>query len=379
MSNTYLVKTLKGLEPVLAKEITDLGGRNVQSLRRAVSFEGSKAMMYRANYCLRTALRILVPIREFAAQTPQHLYNHARRIPWDRYLDVDGTLAIDSVVNSHFFTHSKYAALKFKDAIVDQYREKYGRRPSVNKDYPDLRIHLHINHDRCSVSIDSSGESLHKRAYRLSRTQAPLNEVLAAGMIILSGWDKKSPFIDPMCGSGTIVIEAASIASNQPPQRFREEFGFMKWKDYDEDLWESIKAEAWQKVVPITTPILGSDMSGISLKIAQENLLRAGFQKEVRLRLKNFSKLPPPPPGPGVLMMNPPYGERLAPKDILSLYKMIGDQLKQQYPGYAGWIISSNMQALKHIGLRADKRITLFNGPLECSFRQYKIFAGKEA
>ncbi len=374
-----IVKTLHGLEEVLAQEIRDLGGADVQLLKRAVSFEGDKRLLYRANLELHTALRVLVHMKDFIAKTPEELYKKIRRIEWLDYLDVDQTFAIDATATSGIFRHSKYAALKVKDAVADYFRQKTGRRPDVNVDYPHLRINLHINEDKCSLSLDSSGDSLHKRGYRANTLEAPLNEVLAAGMILLSGWRGDSTFVDPMCGSGTLLIEAALIANNIPPQLHRKEtFGFTRWNNYDAKLWADVIEQAKANIHPQQCEIVGFDKDRRAVRITEQNIFSAYLDSShIKVARSAFEKLEPPPP-PGVILMNPPYDERLEQQEIDEFYKMIGDVLKQQFAGYEAWIISSNMEAMKFIGLRPSRRITLYNGALECKFQGYEMYEGSK-
>ncbi len=372
------VKTLARLEEVLAQEIAEIGGTDIEIGKRIVSFEGSLKQVYRANYELRSAVRVLIPIQSFKARHEDELYRNIRKIDWSEYMTNHQTLAIDSVVvNTPAFRHTKYAALKAKDAIVDQFRANTGRRPNVSVDRPDLRVNLHINQGQASVAIDSSGDSLHKRNYRTQTGPAPMNEVLAAGLILLSGWKGDSLFLDPMCGTGTLCIEAASYAWNIPPQINRSNFGFMKWANFDEKLWEEVKAKAQKNRKTSGPQILGSDKDFKSIKIAQQNIDAAGMSDKIEIQRKKFEKLVPPE-GPGIIIMNPPYDERLGVEDIGALYKMMGDQLKQQYAGYEAWIISSNMQAFKQVGLRPSKRIKLYNGPLECKFQKYEMYTGSK-
>lgn len=361
------------MEPVLAAELTALGGAKVQELKRAVAFEGDQRLLYRANYELRTALRILMPIYDFTAQREQHLYEGFRQIDWSRHLGVNDTLAIDAVTQGEVFRHSQYAAQLAKDAIVDQFRERMGRRPSVNVEAPTLRIHLRISGTFCEVLLDASGDSLHKRGYRKDTVDAPLNEVLAAGMVLLSGWTGKSPFVDPMCGSGTLPIEAAMIATRRSPQYLRPGFGFQKWKDYDAKLWQSVKAEADARVQQNEFPIYASDKESRARNATSLNLMAAGLEDVVAVEKIPFEKLEKPAPT-GLLMANPPYDERLKVDDVAKFYESIGDRLKQQWTGWDAWLISSNREALKNVGLRTEKRITLFNGPLECSFQHFPLF-----
>jgi len=371
-----LAKTMLGLEPILAKELADLGAKNIKQLSRAVQFEGEQKLLYRANLELRTALRILKPFEEFKTKHENHLYKKMRSIDWEDFLTLENTFAINAVTSSKYLTHSKYIALKTKDAIVDQFRDKYGLRPSIDLKQPDLRIDIHIAKDNlCTVSLDSSGESLHKRGYRVQAVEAPLNEVLAAGMILLSGWQKDCAFVDPMCGSGTLPIEAAYYAYNIPPQWYRDFFGFKKWKDFDADLWASVKREAEAQMQPFEHPILGFDQEFQALKIASQNVVAAHLEGKVEIDVARFERLEAPAEE-GLIIMNPPYDERMSVADMEAFYQSIGDQLKQAFAGYTAWIISSNKDALKNIGLRTSKKVTLYNGPLECKFQKYELYAG---
>jgi len=371
-----LAKTIFGLEDVLADELLKLGAKDIQKLNRAVSFKGDIGFMYKANLSLRTALRILKPIKSFTVKNEQELYREIQKIDWSFYMDVSNTLAIDSVVSSEQFTHSQFISQKVKDAIVDQFREKFGERPNVDLDRPDLKVNIHITGDACTVSLDSSGESLHKRGYRDKTNLAPLNEVLAAGLVLLSGWDKESTFIDPMCGSATILIEAALIAANIPPGYYKEEFGFQRWKDYDKDLWDKIYESTVNKIKNNPIQIIGVELSRNVAKKAKENVKLAKLEDAIIIRNSAFEDFEPPV-GPGVLVMNPPYGERMhQEEDINGLYKSIGDTLKKKYKGYVGWIISSNPDALKSVGLRPTRKIPVFNGQLECRFMKFEMYEG---
>ncbi len=371
-------KTIYGLEETLSQELQRLGAKDVEIHNRAVSFVGDKGFMYKANLCLRTALRVLVPIETITVYNEKSLYEAIQSIDWEKYMDVNDTLAIDTVLNSELFTHSQYVSQKAKDAIVDQFRAKHNVRPDVDLDKPTIRIHLHIFHDVCTVSLDSSGESLHKRGYRDKTNLAPINEVLAAGLVILSGWDKRTNFIDPMCGSGTILIEAALYANNIPPGYFREDFGFMRWHKFmpfDEELWDTIFDAAVNKITNHEQKILGGELSPNVAKKAKENIKLAKVDDVVSIRncdMKDFEV----PPGRGVVIINPPYGERMVKDNIEELYKMMGDTFKKKFAGYNCWILSSNMEAFKHVGLRPTRKITLFNGQLECKFQKYEIYEG---
>ncbi len=373
-----IAKTIFGLEEVLSVELQRLGARNVEIHNRAVSFTGDKGFMYKANLCLRTALRILVPIQSFKVTDEKSLYDAIQSINWENYMDVTDTLAIDTVLSSDLFTHSQYLSQKAKDAIVDQFRAKHGERPSVDLDKPTLRIHLHVVGDDCSVAFDSSGESLHKRGYRDKTNLAPINEVLAAGMILLTGWDKRTNFVDPMCGSGTILIEAAMIANNIPPGYYRDEYGFEKWKKFmafDDELFNTIFDSAIDKITNHEQKIIGGDISRNVAKKAKENVKLAKVDDIVNIQTCAMQEMEVPA-GRGVVIMNPPYGERMVKDNIEELYKAIGDTFKKSFSGYDCWVISSNMEAFKHVGLRPSRKITLFNGQLECKFMKYEMYAG---
>jgi putative N6-adenine-specific DNA methylase len=372
-----IAKTISGLEEVLAVELTEIGADDIRILNRGVQFFGDKTTLYKANYLLRTALRVIKPIAVFEASNEEQLYNEVYKIDWTQYLQVNGTFSVDGVTSYSNITHSKYLALKTKDAIVDQFREKFGSRPNVNLDKADLVVNVRIFRNECTVSIDSSGESLHKRGYRLEAGLAPVSEVLAAGLVLLSGWDRKSAFIDPMCGSGTIPIEAACIACQIPPGFFREDYCFMHWQDFDNDLWESIKKEADNKIVEYKGDIIGSDRSGRILAIAKKNVRSAGLNHVITLKTSFLNDLIPPGSG-GVVVMNPPYDERLKTEDVTGLYKSIGDALKQHFHGYQAWVISGHKEALKFVGLRPSRNITIYNGPLECRYSRFEIYEGSK-
>ncbi len=368
-------KTLFGLEEVLASELLKLGAKNIEKHNRAVSFTGDKGFMYKANLCLRTALRILVPISTFKVKNEEDLYNKVKEIDWEKHMSVHDTLAVDCALNSELFKHSQFLSQKTKDAIVDQFRDKHGKRPSVDLEHPSLRISLFVYKDTCIVSLDSSGESLHKRGYRDKTNLAPLNEVLAAGMIMLSGWEPHLSFVDPMCGSGTLLIEAALIAANIPPGYYREEFGFERWKDFDKELWDTIVDGCLGRISSRDARILGTDISRNVARKAYENVHLAKVEDTVVVKTSGFTDLEAPAEK-GTLILNPPYGERMDSEDINALYKSIGDTLKKNWKGYDAWIITSNMEAVKHIGLRPSRKIMLYNGPLECRFLKFSMYSG---
>ena len=388
-----VAKTFKGLEPVLAQELTELGADEVQIERRAVSFSGDKALMYRANLCLRSALRVLVPIRSERLKVkgerlkPEDwLYEVAKSIDWSRYMGAETSFAIDATVYSETFRNSRFVTYRVKDAIVDWWKEKAGKRPNVSVSEPELFINVHIANETLTVSLDSSGESLHKRGYRVATTEAPINEVLAAGMLLTAGWKGQSDFYDPMCGSGTIPIEAALIARNIAPGVFRKSFAFEKWPDFDEELWSEIYNDDSHER-EFTHKIYGSDASFYAVQQAQKNVKSAGVAKDVELRQIRMeelkvesrkSKVESEGAEGALVMINPPYGERLASnKDMEELYGKIGTALKHRFTGATAWIISSNDAAMKCIGLKPAKKMQLLNGELDCRFNKYELFQGK--
>ncbi|PTX42828.1 putative N6-adenine-specific DNA methylase [Christiangramia gaetbulicola] len=379
MANNFrmIAKTLYGFESILAKELLDLGAMEIKEGNRMVSFVGDKGFMYKANLCLRTAIKILKPYESFKANSEQELYDNIKRLPWEKFLDVKGSLAIDSAVHSDIFTHSQYVALKTKDAIVDRFREKFGERPDVDLDFPDLRINIHIENNFCNVSIDSSGDSLHKRGYRTATNIAPINEVLAAGMLIMSGWDGQCDFLDPMCGSGTIPIEAAMIACNIPPNLNRKEFAFEKWSDWDEDLYEKIEESALKKVRDFHFKIKGYDKAPSAVMKAKDNVKNANLSDFIEIQQKSFFESEKENEGYLHMLFNPPYGERLE-IDIEEFYGKIGDTLKQNYPGTHAWFIATNFDAIKSVGLRASRKIKLYNGPLEGRLLKYVLYEGSK-
>lgn len=377
MENTFkmVAKTMAGLENVLAEELTAMGALNVEPLYRAVSFEGNKELMYKANYCCRTALRILKPITSFVARNELSLYNNIFKIQWHEIFNINETFAIDAVTSGNYFTHSQYAALKVKDAIADEFREHFGARPSVDVEDPDLRINVHIENEKVTVSFDSSGESLHKRGYRKNVDKAPMNEVLAAGLIKLTGWQCDCNFVDCMCGSGTLPIEAAMLAMGIPAGFFRKKWGFMTWHDFDKELWQNVMLDAGAEMEEFNYEILASDRSAKAVEIARANIENAHMHYDIKLSKQDMFEMVPPEGG-GIMIINPPYGERLEEKDIVTLYKGIGDALKKNFKGFEAWVISSNKDALKLIGLKPSKKIDVYNGPLECKFEKFEIFEG---
>lgn len=370
-----IAKTFQGLEEILAEELTTLGANDIQIGRRMVSFSGDKRMMYKANFCLRTAIRILKPIKNFTAKDADEVYHQIQTIPWEEYLDVNKTFAIDAVVFSEEFRHSKFVSYKVKDAIVDYFRKKTGKRPSVRINNPDVLLNIHIAQTTCTLSLDSSGESLHRRGYRQEQVDAPLNEVLAAGMLLMTGWRGECDLIDPMCGSGTIPIEAALIARNIAPGVFRKGFAFEKWVDFDSEMFDEIYNDDSQER-EFTHKIYGYDNNPKANEIATHNIKAAGVSKDVTLKLQPFQQFEQPQEK-SIIVMNPPYGERISTNDLLGLYQMIGERLKHAFVGNEAWVLSYREECFDQIGLKPSKKVPLFNGALECEFRKYEIFDGK--
>ena len=370
-----IAKTFYGLEEVLAEEIINLGGDDVEIGRRAVFFKGDKKMMYKANLHLRTALRVLKPVKAFKAKNADEIYETLRKFNWEEYMDLKQTFTVDTVLFSDTFKNSQYLTYRVKDAIADSFNAKYGKRPSVRLVNPDIYVHLHISNDMCTLCMDSSGESLHKRGYRVDQTEAPLNEVLAAGMLLLAGWKGQTNFIDPMCGSGTLPIEAALIALNIPAGIYRQRFAFQAWKDYDADLFDELYDEDTQR--PFEHKIYGSDISRQAIAIATKNVESAGLSKYINLKAKAVQDILTTVGNEGILMTNPPYGERIKPTDLMGLYKDLGERLKHVFAGYQAWVLSYRKECFDNIGLRHSKRVHLMNGALECEMRLYEIFSGK--
>lgn len=371
-----IAKTFSGLEDVLAKEIKKLGGQNVHRGKRAVYYEGNLELIYKSNYWLRSALRILKEIDNFQFNNVDQFYLRCKQVNWKKYLDINQNFVVNSVVvNSKDFRNSMFASLKVKDAVADYFRSNFNKRPNVNTENPDIIINVHIFQNFCTLSLDSSGESLHKRGYRIKQGSAPLNEVLAAGLIYLTGWNGNSDFMDPMCGSGTLPIEAAMIAQNIPAAKFRKEFAFQNWNDFDPILWTKITEPVEKR--DFRYKIYASDISGSNLLNAQTNARRALVFKQIQFRCSDFNNLDIPLKD-AILLTNPPYGERLKEKDLDGLYDMIGERFKHQYPGNQAWIISSAIDSLKHIGLKPSQKLDLFNGALKCKFNKYDLFEGKK-
>jgi putative N6-adenine-specific DNA methylase len=370
-----IAKTFMGLEPVLAKELTQLGANNIQTGRRMVSFTGDKEMMYRANFQLHTAIKILKPIHHFKARSADDVYEEIKKLDWTTYLDNNRTFAVDAVVFSEEFRHSKFVSYKVKDAIVDQFKEKTGSRPNISVANPDLRLHIHIAEDDATLCLDSSGESLHRRGYRQESVEAPLNEVLAAGMIMMTGWQGDTDFIDPMCGSGTLLIEAALIARNMAPGVFRKEYAFEKWPDFDAELFDRIYNDDSQER-EFNHHIYGYDVDMKAVNTARMNVKAAGLSADITVEQQDFKDFMQPREK-AIIVTNPPYGERISTPNLLETYSMIGERLKHQFTGGDAWILSYREECFEQIGLKPSLKIPLYNGSLECEFRKYQMFDGK--
>jgi len=372
-----IVKTHAGLEQVLADEIKSLGVNSPEILKRAVACEGTEALLYQINYKCSCALKVLKVINEFKFGNNEEFYKKINDINWEIYLNENGSLAIDALATHSIFNNTQFIARFTKDAIADRFRSRFNTRPNVDFDKPDLRINIHIHNDFCTVSLDSSDISLHKRGYRTINVEAPINEVTAAGLIRLTNWQKDMPFFDPMCGSGTLLIEAAMYAINIPAGYYRSYFGFMKWKNYDADLFDKIKLDADANIVEFEHQIYGADVLKKNIRIANENIRFAKLQLDIELRQSDFIESIPPFKN-GILLFNPPYGERLEINNPIEFFKNIGNTLKRNYPGNIAWVFAQDNLALKHIGLRPSKKITLFNGKLECKLLKFELFAGKK-
>jgi len=367
-----------GFESVLARELRNLGAQDVREGVRNVKFSGDKGFMYKANLALRTAIRILVPIHTFKLYNEDDLYNNLLKIKWENYFDVNKTFAINSAVHSDNFTNSHYVSLKSKDAIVDYFRRKYQDRPNIDIKHPDVLFNIHIQKDTCTVSLDSSGDSLHKRGYKSETNIAPINEVLAAGLVLLTGYDGTQHFIDPMCGSGTILIEAAMIANNIPVNINRPEFAFEKWNDFDEDLFELIHDSLLKKVRNSSQKIIGFDKAPSAVRKATNNVANASLEEFITIERQNFFDTEKPVEGKTIVLFNPPYGERLE-INVPVFYKEIGNSLKQHYTDTNAWFITSDFTTgLKSVGLRTSKKIKVYNGKLECRFVKYEMYKGSK-
>ncbi|WP_421889734.1 THUMP domain-containing class I SAM-dependent RNA methyltransferase [Marinoscillum sp.] len=371
------IKTLFGLEEILAEEVRKIGGQNVELQKRSVSCEGDMHFLYSANLNLRTALKVLVPVYHFTARTEQQLYDQVMKHDWSRYLNNNQTFAIDNTVFSEFFRHSQYAALKTKDAIVDQFRNRTGKRPSVDIKAPDIQFDLYGFKDQFTISLDSSGDTLNRRGYREPGHEAPLNEVLGAGLLYLAGWNKSIPLIDPMCGTGTILIEAAMMGQNIPPQINRHDFGFKNWSNFHPTVWNQVVSEGKAGIRKAQLNITGGDIDGDAVLMVNKSLRKFKLSDSVTVTRQDVRDHRPKTPD-GMIICNPPYGERIGRENTNDFYKAIGDVLKNNFAGFDAWLMSSNMEAFKHIKLRASKKIVLFNGPLECKFQKYEMYRGSK-
>ncbi|TXG39297.1 THUMP domain-containing class I SAM-dependent RNA methyltransferase [Seonamhaeicola maritimus] len=372
-----VAKTLFGFEELLSKELTQLGAQEIKSGVRNVSFVGDKGFMYKANLGLRTAIKILKPIHTFTVSSEKDLYDKIYKMDWSPYLKPTGSLAIDATIHSDLFSHSLFIAQKTKDAIVDKFRDTMGQRPNVDLKFPDVKINVHIDRRQCTISLDSSGDSLHKRGYKTATNIAPINEVLAAGLIMLSGWDGQSDFMDPMCGSGTMLIEAAMIACNIPPNLMRKEFAFERWQDWDVELFEKIEESLLSKTRDFHHRIIGYDKAPSAVYKAIDNVKNAQLDDFITVKHEDFFKTQKGYEEKLHMVFNPPYGERLN-IDMEAFYKNIGDTLKQNYPGTDAWFITSNLDALKHVGLRPSRKIQLFNAKLESRLVKYVMYEGSK-
>ena len=375
-SFTMQAKTFYGLEDVLVQELKQLGASQIVKKNRAVEFLGDLGFLYKANYSLRTALKILVPIHHFKAKNETIFEKEINKIPWENYFFNSQSFAIDATVYSDYFKHSQYIMLKMKDGIVDRFRKKFGKRPDIERFNPDIKFHLHISNQEVTISLDSSGDPLFKRGYRKSHFEAPINEVLAAGLLNLAGWDGKGNFLDPMCGSGTLLVEAAMIALNMPPQLHRKQFGFMNWKNFDLELFNKIKDTRINRIKDFSGKIVGYDISDKALVSAKNNIEAADLSEFIELKNQDFftsqKEL-----FPLLVVFNPPYDERLSITTD-HFYKNIGDTLKNNYKNTLAWFITSDLEAYKKIGLRPSRKIKIYNGKLECRFFQYDIYEGSK-
>ena len=375
MEFEMIAKTFLGLENVLAEELTQLGANNIKIGRRMVSYTGDQEMLYRSNFCLRTAIRVLKPIKHFRATSADEVYEAVKAIDWTQYLSNDTTFAVDSVVYSTEFRHSKFVAYKVKDAIVDQFRENTGNRPNIRVSNPDIQLNMHIAEYDCTLSLDSSGESLHRRGYRQEAVEAPLNEVLAAGIILMTGWRGETDFIDPMCGSGTLPIEATLIARNIAPGVFRKSFAFERWADFDAELFDKIYNDDSQER-EFLHHAYGYDNNRAAVAIAGQNVKAAGLTNDITIEFQDFKDFTQPAEK-SIIVTNPPYGERIKPEDLLGLYKMIGGQFKHQFVDNEAWVLSYREECFDAIGLKSSLKVPLYNGSLECELRKYQMFSGR--
>lgn len=373
----FVATTLFGVENILAQEIEEQGGEDIQVYRRAVSFRGGISLMYKMNFTLRTAIRVLWKVKHIKLKSENNLYDGVYSVPWEDYFSSSRTIAVNAAVNSTFFNNSHFVALRVKDAIVDRFRDKQGRRPDVDIDHPQIVINVHIHQENVDISMDSSGDPLFKRGYRLSGYQAPLNEVLAAAMIKMSGWDGDSDFIDPMCGSGTLSTEAAMIARNIPPGVFRKSFAFTNWNNFDQELYNRV-VENNMVSREFKYRIMASDISAEAVEVARNNIRKALLEDIIDLKQSDFFDIKASS-DKGIIIINPPYGERISVARLSEFYKKIGDHLKQNFKGYSAWVLSSNLEGLKHFGLKPGQKIDLLNGKIKCKYLNFDLFGGKRS
>jgi len=366
--------TFLGLEEVLAKELETIGAKNILIKNRAVSFHGDNEILYSACYKVRTALKILKTIDKFRITDANSLYDKAFEIKWNNFFNVRKTFSIDTVVKSTLFNHSNFVGLKVKDAIADKFRALYDKRPSVDTDSPDIKIIVHLSNDFCTISLDASGETLFKRGYRAKPTAAPLNEVLTAGILGLTEWDKKTTLLDLMCGSGTIPIEASLLSMNVPSGYLRTDYSFQNWKDYDEVLWNDVKEKYNSLITTSNVEIIANDIDKEVLTIARLNSRTTKIENNIKFFNQDFFEFSNQENC--LLIINPPYDERVKSDNVNDFYKRIGDKLKQSFTGSTAWVLSGNLEAIKHIGLKPSKRITLFNGSIECKLLKFELYSG---
>lgn len=372
-----IIKTHAGLENVVAQELVTLGCPQPEILVRAVAVRGDDSLLYKINYCCRTALKVLKVFNEFKFSDNSSFYTQIKTLPWERYLKPDGSLAVDAIQNKSIFNNTHYIARFTKDAIADRFRELYKQRPSVDLNAPDVYVNIYIHQGSCTVSLDSSGQSLHKRGYKMLGAEAPVNEVTAAGIIRLSGWQANENFFDPMCGSGTLLLEAAMQAKNLPGAYYRKNLAFMKWLSFDEEIYKRVVDEAAEKIAKIRSQICGADISEHNVRKSNENTRLAKLNRHISVTKSDFFATVPPFKK-GVIITNPPYGERLKIEDNKTFYKKIGDTLKQKYAGYTAWVFTQNMETHKYMGLRPSRKITLYNGKIECKLLKYDLYDGRK-
>lgn len=374
-----VAKTFAGLEELLAQEIKEAGGKNITPIKRGVKFEGDEKVLYRCLLSLRTVLRLLVPVFKFMAHTEKDLYFKTKKLPWEEFLELDQTFAIDCVANSKVFNHSKFVALRVKDAICDRFRANHNdQRPDVNVRNPDLPINVHVNNLDVTILLDVAGFSLHQRGYRKTDHVAPLNETLAAGILMLSGWDKQTDLFDPMCGSGTILVEAAMMAQNMAPRLFStKRFAIEKWDNFDNQLWRQVKKELKQEIEPTSVRIYGSDISPKAVQMSKFSAKDAAVDDIIEVEQGDFFKKENKLES-GFIVSNPPYGERLREDNIIEFYKEIGNTFKREFGGFEAWLLSSNFEALKFVGLKPSKKVPLKNGPLDVKLQKYVLYSGSK-